>query len=100
VEVGAVRFRLDCFELTTFQTLINPEVPIPSDVQQVHGITDAMVRGQSTVMLAPHPTAIVDTIAHPRYARPIHEARRVHRLVLPVCRDPICPLESSPMEVT
>jgi DNA polymerase III epsilon subunit family exonuclease len=55
VEVGAVRFRLDGFELTTFQTLINPEVPIPSDVQQVHGITDAMVRGQPTVeLIMPH----------------------------------------------
>ena len=59
-------------------------------------------RGHCTVtlMLAPHSTAIVDTIAHPRYARPIHEARRVHRPVLPVCRDHICPSESSPMEVT
>ena len=49
VEVGAVRFRLDGCELATFQTLIDPQISIPGDVQQVHGITDAMVRGQPTV---------------------------------------------------
>jgi DNA polymerase III subunit epsilon len=49
VEIGAVRFRLDGGELATFQTLINPEMPIPKDVQQVHGITDAMVRGKPTI---------------------------------------------------
>ena len=48
VEVGAVRFRSDGRELGTFQPLINPEVPIPPDIQQVHGITDGMVRGQTT----------------------------------------------------
>jgi DNA polymerase-3 subunit alpha (Gram-positive type) len=46
VEVGAVRFRFDGQELATFQTLIDPQMPIPTDVQQVHGITDTMVRGQ------------------------------------------------------
>jgi DNA polymerase-3 subunit epsilon len=55
VEVGAVRFRLDGHELATFQTLINPQHPIPQDVQQVHGITNAMVRGQPTVeQVIPH----------------------------------------------
>jgi DNA polymerase-3 subunit epsilon len=49
VEVGAVRFQLDARELATFQTLINPEIPIPKDVQQVHGITDAMVRGKPAI---------------------------------------------------
>jgi DNA polymerase III subunit epsilon len=49
VEIGAIRFRLDGRELATFQTLINPQIPIPRDVQQVHGITDAMVRGHPTV---------------------------------------------------
>jgi DNA polymerase III subunit epsilon len=49
VEVGAVRFRLDGRELATFQILIDPEIPIPNDVQRVHGITDAMVRGQPTI---------------------------------------------------
>jgi DNA polymerase III epsilon subunit family exonuclease len=49
VEVGAVRFRLDGRELTIFQSLINPEVPIPPDVQQVHSITNAMVRGKPTI---------------------------------------------------
>jgi DNA polymerase III epsilon subunit family exonuclease len=49
VEIGAVRFRLDGRELATFQQLIDPHIPIPSDVQQVHGITDHMVRGQPTI---------------------------------------------------
>jgi DNA polymerase III epsilon subunit family exonuclease len=49
VEIGAIRFRLDGHELSTFQTLIDPRLPIPRDVQQVHGITDRMVRGQPTI---------------------------------------------------
>jgi DNA polymerase-3 subunit epsilon len=49
VEVGAVCFRLDGRELTTFQSLINPEIPIPRDVQRVHGITDEMIRGKATI---------------------------------------------------
>jgi DNA polymerase III epsilon subunit family exonuclease len=49
VEIGAVRFRLDGRELATFEQLIDPHIPIPWDVQQVHGITDAMVRGQPTI---------------------------------------------------
>jgi DNA polymerase-3 subunit alpha (Gram-positive type) len=49
VEGGAVRFRLDGHELATFQTLIDPHIPLPLDVQQVHGITDHMVRRQHTV---------------------------------------------------
>jgi DNA polymerase III subunit epsilon len=49
VEVGAVRFRLDGGELATFQTLIDPQIPIPKDVQRVHGITDAMVQGQPRI---------------------------------------------------
>jgi DNA polymerase III epsilon subunit-like protein len=32
VEIGAVCFRLDGHELATFQTLIDPQVPIPPDV--------------------------------------------------------------------
>jgi len=37
--VGAVRFRLDGRELTTFQMLIDPAMPHPKDVQQVQSIT-------------------------------------------------------------
>jgi DNA polymerase III subunit epsilon len=47
VEVGAVRFRLDGCELATFQQLIDPHIPIPRDVQQVHGITDRMGPGRA-----------------------------------------------------
>jgi DNA polymerase III subunit epsilon len=49
VEVAEVRFRLDGRELTSFQTLIDPKTPIPKDVQQIHGITDAMVRGKPAI---------------------------------------------------
>jgi DNA polymerase-3 subunit epsilon len=49
VEIGAIRFRLDGRELATFQQLIDPHIPIPPDVQQVHGITDSMVRGQPSI---------------------------------------------------
>jgi WYL domain len=49
LEVGAVCFRLDGRELATFQTLINPEVPIPPDVQQVQGINDGLAQGQLTI---------------------------------------------------
>lgn len=49
VEIGAVRFRLDGWELATFQQLIDPEIPIPPEVQQVHGITDEMVRRKPTI---------------------------------------------------
>jgi DNA polymerase-3 subunit epsilon len=49
VDRGAVRCRLDGRELATFQTLINPQVLIPPDVQQVHGITNRLVQGQPTI---------------------------------------------------
>jgi DNA polymerase III epsilon subunit family exonuclease len=55
VEIGAVRFRLDGRGTATFQQLIDPHIPIPPEVQRVHGITDAMVRGQPTVeQMMPH----------------------------------------------
>jgi DNA polymerase III epsilon subunit family exonuclease len=49
VEIGAVRFWLDGREVVTFQTLIYPQLPIPPDVQQVHGINNTMVRGKPTI---------------------------------------------------
>ena len=49
VEVGAVRFRLDGNDTATFQQLIDPNIPIPPEVQRVHGITDAMVRGKPAI---------------------------------------------------
>jgi DNA polymerase III epsilon subunit family exonuclease len=55
VEVGAVRFRLDGHETATFQQLIDPHIPIPPEVQRIHGITDAMVQGRPTVeQIMPH----------------------------------------------
>ncbi len=49
VEFGAVRFRLDGCELGTWEQLVDPECPIPPGVTDIHGITDAMVRGQPTL---------------------------------------------------
>jgi hypothetical protein len=49
VDRGAVCCRLDGRELTTFQRYVDPELPKPPDVQQVHGITDRVVQGQSTI---------------------------------------------------
>ena len=49
VELGAVRFRVNGEELETFQQLIDPQDVIPEDVQRIHGITQAMVRGQPPV---------------------------------------------------
>ncbi len=45
VEIGAVKFRLGEPDYDTFQSLINPERPIPSEVIRIHGITDEMVAG-------------------------------------------------------
>jgi DNA polymerase-3 subunit epsilon len=48
LEVGAVRFRGNGEELETFQQLIDPQEVIPEDVHRIHGISQAMVRGQPT----------------------------------------------------
>lgn len=52
VEFGAVRFTLDGRELGTREQLVDPECPIPPEVTDIHGITDAMVRGQPTLTQA------------------------------------------------
>ncbi|MCY2986957.1 MAG: exonuclease domain-containing protein [Planctomycetota bacterium] len=49
VEFGAVRFRLDGRELGTWEQLVDPKCLIPPGVTDIHGITDAMVRGQPTL---------------------------------------------------
>jgi DNA polymerase-3 subunit epsilon len=43
VEIAAVKFSLANDAADTFQSLINPERPIPADVTGIHGITDTMV---------------------------------------------------------
>jgi DNA polymerase-3 subunit epsilon len=52
VEFGAVRFRLDGRELGTWEQLVDPERLIPPEVTDIHRITDAMVRGQPTLVQA------------------------------------------------
>lgn len=49
VEFGAVRFRLGSGELGSMSQLVDPQCTIPLGVIRIHGITDAMVRGQPTV---------------------------------------------------
>ncbi len=48
VELSGVKFRRDSETFETFSTLIDPEVPIPSVVTGIHGITDQMVQGAPT----------------------------------------------------
>ena len=43
VEIGAVRVEIDG-TVSRFETLVNPSVPIPYQVSQVHGITNDMVK--------------------------------------------------------
>lgn len=45
VELSGVKFNLKSEEVSTFSTLIDPEMPIPPEVSQIHGITDDMVEG-------------------------------------------------------
>jgi len=52
VEFGAVRFRLDGREVGTWEQLVDPKCLIPPEVTDIHGITDAMVRGQPTLAQA------------------------------------------------
>lgn len=46
VELSGVKFTADGTEISTFQTLINPEMHIPEAASAVHGITDDMVWDQ------------------------------------------------------
>ncbi|HVP07046.1 MAG TPA: exonuclease domain-containing protein [Candidatus Acidoferrum sp.] len=48
VEIAGMKFRLNDPLVQTFQSLINPERPIPEDVIQIHGITDAVVANAET----------------------------------------------------
>ncbi|MFH1374739.1 MAG: exonuclease domain-containing protein [bacterium] len=45
VELAAVRFRTGEDQVSNFQSLIDPERPIPEEVIEIHGITDQMVAG-------------------------------------------------------
>ena len=48
VEVGAVKFRLGKNGTDRFQELINPERDIPTEVVEIHGITNSMVQSART----------------------------------------------------
>jgi len=49
VEIGAVKFCLGGGNTSTFQSLINPERPMPAEVIAVHGISDEMVANERKV---------------------------------------------------
>ncbi len=48
LEIGAVKFQGESI-IGDFESLINPEIPIPPDVSHIHGITDDMVRDQPKI---------------------------------------------------
>ena len=48
VEIGAVRFRAGEV-LDTFQTMVDPEIPISPGATETSGITNDMVKGQPTI---------------------------------------------------
>jgi DNA polymerase-3 subunit epsilon len=49
VEVGAVKFRLGETAVDRFQALVNPEREIPTEVIEIHGITNGMVQSSETI---------------------------------------------------
>ena len=48
IEVAAIVFTFDG-ELETFETLIDPEMPIPPESTKIHNITDEMVKGKPKI---------------------------------------------------
>jgi len=73
IELGAVRFRVDGSDITTFSQLIDPGEPIPPDAQRVHGITDMMVRGQCS--LAEVLPRFLEFLGSPQTILLAHDAR-------------------------
>ena len=49
MKLSAVKFRTNGEEEETFDQLINPGEPIPSDMTNIHGITDKMVKGKPSI---------------------------------------------------
>ncbi|MBI4499116.1 MAG: 3'-5' exonuclease [Chloroflexi bacterium] len=61
VEIAGVKFSLDGTILGTFQSLINPGIPIPPEVVRIHGITNMAVRGcPSAAVVLSHFFAFVE----------------------------------------
>lgn len=46
VEIAAVKFDLDGSVSGVYDQLINPGMPVPADVEKIHGITNAAVEGR------------------------------------------------------
>ena len=49
VEIAAVKFSFGNEQTEVFQSLVNPQRPMPADVIDVHGITDEMVKDAPTI---------------------------------------------------
>lgn len=49
VELGAVKFRLGVSKTDRFRELVNPEREIPTEVIEIHGITNTMVQSAPTI---------------------------------------------------
>lgn len=48
IEVAAIRFTLET-SLDEYQTLVDPQCPIPEESQKIHNISEKMVAGQPTI---------------------------------------------------
>jgi DNA polymerase III epsilon subunit family exonuclease len=49
VELSGVKFKIDGTIISTFSTLIDPQMTIPPEVTAIHGITNEMVKGMPLV---------------------------------------------------
>jgi len=48
IELAAVKFSFNSV-IDTFETLVNPKIPIPKESQVIHNISDEMVKGKPTI---------------------------------------------------
>jgi len=51
VEISGIKFQ-NGVTFSTFDTLIDPEIPIPPEITRINGITDEMVAGKPTIETA------------------------------------------------
>ena len=49
VEIAGIAFKADGSEIAAFEQLVDPQIPIPPALTQIHGITDSMVAGKPAI---------------------------------------------------